>query len=314
MTFLNARFIAYLVKALALWLVINAGAVQAERIAGSDVALDAPPGFEPARVFTGLQQLETFSAIELRELAAPFVDIKAQLNSAAFAAAGVALVSTQAVDSQERPALLLELEMEISGVEFNKWLLLIGDDLRSITLTASYPRWAAATMREPLRASLLTARWLRSARDQLFFDLPFTVAESQRLKYVKRSANTVVLAGPPAPQEGAATAALITIGYHNVEEELTDARALSHRQLGELPSVDVIEILSEQQARVDGIPAYRITASARRLPGGERVRIEQLIAVQPHRYLLVNSSVAGEMAGDYRQDFAAVIDSIRFKK
>ena len=148
----------------------------AATIPGTDIAITPPAGFTPATSFTGFQQVETFSTIKIAQLEQPYAEALLEANQQRADTSGAPVPDSLSLRVGEREAQLFALKTNISGETFNQWLLIIGDAHRSISITATYPDWAAATMSDPLRESLLSAQWLRSAQQQLFYDLPFVVS------------------------------------------------------------------------------------------------------------------------------------------
>ncbi len=284
------------------------------RIEGVDLYIDAPPGFTPATAFTGLQQIETFTSIEVREVASPFETVADGLSADRLVLEGATLLASEPFESEGRAALLLHLEQEVSGIPFNKWHLVIGDELRSLVVTATYPAWTAEAMSGPLRQSLLGAKWLRTREEQLFRDLPFTLAETQDLKFVKRTNNMLVLAD--VSETGALTgrSPSIVVGHLASEEELIDIKSIAHRQLAALNGIDITEILDEGETRIDGIRSYSINAKARMLATDSDVILEQVLAFQSFKYLLTQSVVEEALSARYAPQFDRVLASIRFKE
>ena len=235
----------YAIQIITLVSLATSAAIAAERIAGVDLVMDPPPGFSPATAFIGFQQVQSFSTIEVRELEAPFESMVTQLSPEIFAKQNIIVKSTLPLRVRHRDARLLELETNGEGSDFNKWMLIIGDAYRSLSITAAYPRLAAATMREPLKKSLLSAQWLRTPTEQLFYDLPFTLEESEDLKFAKRAPSMLVLANTSQTGALGSESPSIVVGHLSSETELGDIKTISHTQLEQLSTIQILEILEE---------------------------------------------------------------------
>lgn len=292
---------------------LAATGVSADVIDGVNVQMQPPDGFVRARAFLGFQQIETYSSIELQELEVPFPELAPQLTPEMYAAKNTLLVGSQSLESGGRKALLLELETELSGTQVNKWVYIIGDALRSISITAAYPRWAAPTMREPLKEAVLSARWLRTWQEQLLYDMPFTVAESASLKFVRRTPNMLILADISETGSLTPSTPAIVVGHLSSDEELIDIKAVSHEQLLQLESIELVEILAEGETKIDGIRSYQIEARVRQNATGATHMFRQVLAFQPFKYLLVHASVDEQLTSKYQPQFDQVIASIAFK-
>lgn len=298
-----------------LWLFAFTSAAAPTRINGIDVVLDPPAGFSQASAFLGFQHVQALSTIEVRELETPFNKIAVQITPEVFATQALELRKKQALQLDSRSALLFHLVAEGgAAADFNKWVLVIGDNYRSLSITAAYPSMSEQKQGSKLRDALLTTRWLRTPEQQLFYDLPFTASETENLKYTRRTRNMLVLADTSAAGELSSSSPSIVIGHLESADELTDIKGISHRQLQALNSLEIIEVTEEEEVKVDGIKAYRIAARARPKEGGSALWFEQIIAFQLYKYLLVQSSVPEDQVEDYLPQFEQVVGSIAFKQ
>ena len=298
-----------------LCLVTAAAGAAPTKVNGIDVVMDPPAGFRPATAFVGFQHVQSFSTIEVSELDAPFATIAAQISPEVFAEQDLVLAKKQALRIDGRDALLLQLLAGESAVaDFNKWMLVIGDSYRSLSITAAYPSASEEKQGGKMRDSLLTTRWLRTPQQQLFYDLPFTVVETTDLKYTRRTANMLVLADTSATGDLSSLSPSIVIGHIDSKAELVDIKEISHQQLEAMQSVEVLEVMEEGETKVDGIRAYRIVARARPRGGDVVLAFEQIIAFQLYKYLLVQSSGEEALADRYRPQFDEVVGSIGFKE
>ena len=169
-------------------------------------------------------------------------------------------------------------------------------------------------MSEPLRESLLSVRWLRTHTQQLFHDLPFIVSETEDLRFVKRSHNMLVMTATPDSGTTRSSRPSLVIGHLKSDAPIDDRMALSHSQLTQVKSLEVLEILDEGETKVAGIHAYHILAKARNIASGDIVVFHQILVFQEYRYLLIHSSVKENASAVYQPQFAAVVASLKFKQ
>ena len=290
------------------------GLLAAENIPGTDITLSPPANFITATSFVGFQQIETFSTIKIAQLEQPYAEALLEANQQRADTSGAPVPDSLSLRVGTREAQLFALTTKISGETFNQWLLIIGDAHRSISITATYPDWAAATMSDPLRESLLSAQWLRSAQQQLFYDLPFVVSETADLKFTKRTANMLILADAPPTGSVQTTTPAMVIGHLTSDTPIIDIKAFSHAQLAKLKTIELVDLVNEGEVKVDGIRAYKITATARSVATGDILSFGQILAFQEYRYLLIHQSVREAAFGAYEAQFAEVVASLRFKQ
>ena len=143
---------------------------------------------------------------------------------------------------------------------------------------------------------MLSARWLRTPTEQLFHDLPFTLEESEDLKFVKRTPGMLVLADTTRTGTLGSESPSIVVGHLSSETELVDIKAISHAQLEQLSSIEILEILEEGEAKVAGIRSYQIQARAQPVNGYYTLIFRQILVFQQYKYLLVHSSVAESLS------------------
>ena len=284
------------------------------QVGGLDLWMEPPAGFTTATAFTGFQDVQSFSTIEVREVEAPIDAIAGQLTGEALSGKGMDLVSEESLQIDGRRALLLQVAPRPSTPPFNKWLLVIGDQYRSVSITAAYPQQAGPEVAESLKQALLSSRWLRTAEQQLFYDLPFTVTQTEDLKYTRRTPKMLVLADASATGSLTPEAPSIVVGHVDSPTELVDIKAVSHAHLEQLKSLEIVSVLTGKETKVAGIRAYRIEAAARIKATDTPVRFEQILVFQPYKYLLIQSSVETAQAERYVPQFNEVVESVQFKK
>ncbi len=169
--------------------ILTCAAVSAQpvRIRGTRVSLDPPAGFSPAPQFAGFQNPDLQSAIMVTELPGPASVMQRGMTKTALASRGMTLLesSTASVDGQD--ALLLRVRQASASGDVLKWMLIAGDQTRTVMVVGTYPTAADTAVGEAIRRSLLNARLGNgTAAPDSFEGLRFRVTPTPFLKLAGR--------------------------------------------------------------------------------------------------------------------------------
>lgn len=159
-------------------------------VAGTKISLIPPQGFISATRFPGFQQQSTNSSIVVTEMPAPISELTSGLtNSEALAKKGMVLLQKQPVTVDRKDAILLKVQQSAYGTDFNKWILLLGNQTESVLITATFPQ-LASKYSEDLKHSLLTVQWHhnQTPTDNLLFSLK----ETGDLKLAQKLVNGLI--------------------------------------------------------------------------------------------------------------------------
>lgn len=150
--------------------------------------------------------------------------------------------------------------------------------------------------------------------DELFKDLPFKVQQSQHLRFVKRTANSLILKDNGPYDRNKSVVPLMVLSSSESEQEIVDMIEFSKQQLHHSQSLSEVTIEQENTTTVAGIRAYHIIARAIDLKTSTSVMVFQTIAFQPNRYLLIQGLAAQTQAKQFTPQFNQIVDSVSFKK
>jgi hypothetical protein len=281
-------------------------------IRGTGVRLAVPEGFEIARDFPGIGRDEDLTSLLVTELSVPIDVSRQSFDVESLARRGIRADRIVAVRVDGRDGLLAHASQRAAGLVFRKWILLLGDDTRSVMLTATTPLDLEARYQRDLVETLRSARWTpsRDADSGGGSELPFRVDPVGPLRIVKSSANAVVLSEPGAAADGSPPP-IVTVGASSAQVQIRDLGDFARRRLAESASIDSIELESERSRELDGMPGHEIRARARDIQSQRPVAVTQLLATDGAHYYLVQGIVDAEAGGDFAPLLDRLIASFR---
>jgi len=131
-----------------------------ERVfAQAHLTLDLPPEYEFGASFGGWWLPTERASFVANEIPASVTQVLPSMDRAGLASYGMTELSRNAVRADGRDAWLIKVRQAAEGIVFDKWLLVMGTNASTVTLTASYPASRAAVFEDPMRRVLLAAHW-----------------------------------------------------------------------------------------------------------------------------------------------------------
>lgn len=274
-----------------------------------DITVEVPDGFVATANFNGIIHPQTFSTIKYRE---EILSLK-QLSTL-YTEQLDKIISQKEVNISGRQGLLIQLETTIHGNAFNQWTLMFGDDISTIILEATTPKMMGDELVGTLKNALLSTRWLRLPKDQQFQGLPFVLDESEQLKIIRRTENSVILADMSQKyDETSEIKPLLVVSTAETAEPINEIEALSNQLLRAKRFDKKIEKLSQQADKVDKIIAFHVHAKTTDKVTSKTVEIYQTVAYQKKKFLLIQGLVEPSQAKQFWPQFEQVTKSIKFK-
>jgi hypothetical protein len=280
---------------------------QQQRVAGSRVTVSPPTGFSPARQFAGFENVDAQSAIVVTELPGSAAVMQRGMTKAALASRGMTLIesSTPAVDGHG--ALLLHVRQASPSGEFLKWMLIAGDQTRTVMIVGTYPVAAATTVGEAIRVSLLGTRLGAAATAPNPLEgLRFRIPPSSRLKVAGRVGDMLALTETGSMAPSHPDAALYFVGHSFASVAIEDLRAFSESRLNQTTRTRGITDVKGGRIRLNGLDAYELEANATDARNRRPVRIYQVIAPDQAGYFIMQGFVSPARADEMIPEFKAV--------
>ena len=108
-------------------------------IAGTGVSLEVPQGFRTSTDFPGIGRAQDLSSVMVTELDVPLAIATDAFSPEAMARRDIEVASTTPIVVDGRQANLIAATQKIGAMRFRKWFVLLGNDTRSVLLTATTP-------------------------------------------------------------------------------------------------------------------------------------------------------------------------------
>ena len=241
--------------------VLNANA--AERVNGTQIVIEPPTFLEPAKQFSGYVDEEYGTSIMITEIPGPINEVTKGMTKEGFASKGVTLVSTADIKLGKDPAKLLKLYQTAYELEFTKWMLVFGDNTKSIIITATFQTDLSEEVSNKLKETILTARWERDSKVDFFEGLTFKVDETKSLRFAKKMGNAILLT-----RDGAFPVADKNAPYSIVAASYSKTYGINERsnfareRLMKSEGFTKIEVLSQNQSKANNLNVEVLLAKA----------------------------------------------------
>jgi len=283
------------------------------RVRGTRVEMERPAGFVDAANFSGFQHAEDGSSIMVTEMPAPYTQATAGFNADGLASRGMKLVSKQGVKVGHFPAMLLEVTQDAYGTAYHKWMLTFGDDARTVIVTGTAPA-AIPGAADVLKKAVLSTTYAESAAvPSMVADLPFTISGTKDLKLANRIQNMLVFTSTGKIRDpDAKDPSLFIVGQAFSDWDIGDRTAFARKRLNQVEGVTNVEVLSEGDVKISGMPAREMTASGVDKKG-DKLFIVQTIVYVPKGYFILQGLTDLSLRLTREPQFREIVNSFKLK-
>jgi hypothetical protein len=238
-------------------------ALGSERVTGTQIVIDPPTYLEPAKQFSGYVDEEYGTSIMIAEIPGPINEVMKGMNKKGFANKGVTLLSTEDIKLGNDSAKLMKLSQTAYELDFTKWMVLLGDDTKSIIIAASFQTELSSEVSDKLKKTILTSRWERGSKIDFFEGLTFKVDETKSLKIANKMGNALILTkdGLFPIENKKSPYAIIAASYSNTYEIKSRANYARER-LMKSDGFTNIEVIDQSQTKVNNLNGEIILAKA----------------------------------------------------
>lgn len=290
----------------------SAAAETPQPIAGTGVSLAVPAGFRTSTDFLGIGRAQDLSSVMVTELDVPLAIATDAFSPEAMARRDIEVASTTPIVVDGRQASLITATQKIGTMRFRKWFVLLGNDTRSVLLTATTPAELEAKHRDALVHVLESARWSESGDAAAAAPaLSFQVKESAPLRIVRSAGDSVVLSDPQAVKGHVPP--LVAVGASRASVDVGDLATFAKSRLDETVSIHEIAIESQGPRALGTLAGYEIAAKAKDAESNRPVQVQQILASDGARYYLVQGIFDAEDAARFAPAFEAVAASFALR-
>jgi hypothetical protein len=293
-------------------LVVIASAAFAEpvRVPGTSVTMTPPEGFTLADRFSGFEREDSSASIIVTEIPGPVAELRAGMTQEALAQQGMNILESRQVTAGGRDAFLFHIEQTIRDESLQKWLILTGNESRSIMVVASFRKEDADALGAPLKQSLLALQWNPAEKLDPLEGLPFRIKETPSLKIAHRVSNVVMLTESGSAATLGPADPVLVVGSSLDNVEIGNVESFSKQRLWQMPQIKDITVLHRKEKTVGGMSAYEMTADAVQQEHGTPLRVYQLIATDRRGYFVVQGFVGRARGDEFVAQFRKVAESL----
>lgn len=249
-------------------------------VRGTRIVMIRPEGFADAAAFTGFVHTRTPASIMVSEVRAPASRLFAAMTDENLARQGMTPLSREPVRIQNREGVLVRVRHR-KGTDYEKWLLVFGDDESGFMINASWP--AASGGGDPageMRRAVMSAIVADSAtHGNPFADLTFRLEPPPGLSFAERRGKTVYFTPSgrmpsPGPQGTPADPdePLFMIGTSFSTFDVTRPGNFAETRLGLTEGIRDVKIEMSRPYTLDGLAAHEVVASAHEVVASARDR------------------------------------------
>jgi hypothetical protein len=284
------------------------------RVPGTSASITPPEGFQPSKLFSGFEQQNSGASIVVVEMPVPKESIPKTLallsSPEAFKSKGMRFVESKDITLAGRPGKLLLVSQPVQGIPFLKWIVVTSEGDRILIVTAPFPESSSATLREPLRQSIMSLSWKASGSDRLLEGLPFSFQTYGDLKVSGRLSNAIMLtrngSKPPIPP----SEPLLVLGSAYSQTRIGDIDQFSRTRLQQTPSVRDLVETSGQSIIISGQKAFELIAQGSDPRTKQPLTVYQVIIATEKTYYILQGMVPSTSARDYLPIFRSVAKSV----
>lgn len=276
--------------------------------------LPVPTGFMVADTFDGFGQPSSRSAIVLlRFPGAPMSKVSRDITRKAFAGRDMKLISRKTLEISGKSAILFGVHQNVGELPFAKWILVIGDDSETRTLTASYPlsnKTAAARLSASLKQSLLATQWDTIERKRTTEVPAYAVASSKLLKTAARPGRTLIMTSDGKLPTADANSPLLIFAHSLPGNRVSNVETFASQRLSNFKGTRIKQVRTRHYSMTDGIQTSELIADAADVATGNPLRVFQYLRILDDEYVIVQGRVGTETHERYIEEFRKLAHSV----
>ncbi len=278
------------------------------------VKLVRPVGFDDAdKLYYGFEQPSTESWIRAVKMPWSISHTEQVFSPDSLRARGAILHSRESLEIGGKPAVLRNFTESEHGRDFEKWTLLIGDEEKTVTITAKFPKALQAQLSAPLRSAVLATKLDHAPPPTPGEDLNFKIVGSPKLKAATGIGKTITYTKDGTfPLQSLADPVFVAAPSLS-KVTATDRREFALGRLS-LTSVGRIRtIRSTESISIDGMDGFESIAEVEHDSGASLI-LYQALLYDGDSYILMRGKVDVAEADEYLPEFKAMARSLTRKK
>ena len=294
-------------------LFLSSSLCTAQRVPGTKVSLNPPPGFVKAVQFPGYIMKSIGSSIMISEVPGPFTEISRAFTKTRLATRGMTLIEKREVKVAPGNAILLHVSQSANGIKFLKWILAFGNNKESVLIVATFPKQFERDFSDNLKKAILSAKWNRSIKVDFFEGLTFRVKESGDLHIANKIGNSIVLThnGIFPPKSKGDPVVIIGSSITQSWSVPGNKKEFAKKRLAQTVILLNPKVTSEKRTKIDGLDAYLIEAEGKDKYTGEKLYIMQCLLFTSNGYYIFQGVVNSLDKEKYHSVFTSILNSFQ---
>jgi hypothetical protein len=291
----------------------NAGNTLYVRFPAVGIRLLKPQGFQEADSFHGFSQPSTKSSVMATMLPAPFSESTA-FTAERMGARGMILLSKETVNIDGQQGILLQVMQKAYGIEFQKWIFVIGDSEKTIMINATFPKSLEAQLSSRLKSVVMSAKLDQGTPPAPGDDLPLTVTASPKLRLTQGIPKSLMYTKDGVIPAKSPEDPLFIVAPSFSQVAIMDKRAFAQQRLLQTAETKLTAIKSTRPISIDGLSGYESLADAEDVNSGTPLTFYQVMLFDEDSYILMQGLVGAKLSSTYMPEFMAMARSLKRKQ
>lgn len=231
------------------------------KVTGTRVFLSPPPGFAPADRFCGFIKKDDNASIVVTEIPGAYEQVTS-FTKKDLAGKGISLTASNTLTNGKRESSLIEFTQMAEGMKFKKVACFFGDQVTTTIVTGTMPESGSDALFDSLREAVKSARLDPHARVAgLEEGLPFTIADTKKLKKATRLQNTLLFTTTGKVQPGKDNGPLFIAGQSLREGPIENHEAFARERLQQTKQLKNIIIEKQRSIKQAGLEGEEFLGS-----------------------------------------------------
>jgi hypothetical protein len=277
------------------------------------VRIRQPTGFDKADSFQGFSQAATNSSIMAVSLPGPFAQIAAGFTKERMSERGMKLLGKEEVTIGGQNGVLVHFEQLAAGVTFEKWAVILGDEKKTMLVTATFPKAEAKTLSAPLKAAVLSTEGI--AASDSADGLPFTITPSGKLaRPTEQTTGSLVFTRDGVFPSRNPRDPLFILAPSFGKSLILDRRQTAEGRIAKLEQISRPIIKSTTAITIDGVEGFESLVDAEDKQSAVPMVVYQVMLFLDESYVLMVGFVGKDLADDFLPDFKKMARSLKMRK
>ncbi len=278
------------------------------RVSGTAISISPPEGFRASTRFSGFEHGEVQASIMITELPGPYSEVGKMLVPEQLSKQRMTLIEKTDETINGSKATLAYVTQRYAGDDYQKWMLVVGDETKARMIVATFPKEDEAKFKDSMRKSLLTTTWSNDAVDP-FDGLNYTLQAAGTLKLAGRVSNLLMFTESGKTRIAGPDEALFVFGNSIADRDLSNLKQFAEERAKQTARMSDIKIVSSTPTIIAGLKAHEIVADAKETADGKPMLLYQTLIVDDKTYYIAQGMVTAKRSKEMLPHFKVATKS-----